>query len=134
MFSMSRSTKNFPQLKMCDNCEELFLLKCIFLLTHWCSLRHCRPLLQQNLGRGSPFTVSYQNCCKKTYMSMILIKQIIWNLYKLIMLLATIHKSSSFFSIISFINMLCPFLLYLEVVALVSYSVLHILPYFDFES
>ena len=30
MFSMSRSTKNFPQLKMCDNCEELFLLKCIF--------------------------------------------------------------------------------------------------------
>jgi hypothetical protein len=27
---MSRSTKKFPQLKMCDNCEELFLLKCIF--------------------------------------------------------------------------------------------------------
>jgi hypothetical protein len=22
--------KNFPQLKMCDSCEELFLLKCIF--------------------------------------------------------------------------------------------------------
>jgi hypothetical protein len=33
MFSMSRSTKKFPQLKMCDNCEELFLLKFIFLLT-----------------------------------------------------------------------------------------------------
>jgi hypothetical protein len=28
------------------------------------SLRHCRPLLQKkNLGRGSPFNVSYQNCC-----------------------------------------------------------------------
>ena len=26
--------KMSPQLKMCDNCEELFLLKCIFLLTH----------------------------------------------------------------------------------------------------
>jgi hypothetical protein len=26
-----------------------------------CSLRHCRPLLQNNLGRGSPFNVSYQN-------------------------------------------------------------------------
>ena len=37
-----------------------------------CSPRHCRPLLQKNLSRGSPFNVSYQNCCKKTYMSMIL--------------------------------------------------------------
>ena len=37
-----------------------------------CSLCHCRPLLQTNLGRGSPFNVSYQNCCKKTFMSMIL--------------------------------------------------------------
>jgi hypothetical protein len=27
---------------------------------------------QKKLGRGSPFNVSYQNCCKKTYMSMIL--------------------------------------------------------------
>jgi hypothetical protein len=26
-----------------------------------CSLRHRRPLLQKNLGRGSPFNVSYQN-------------------------------------------------------------------------
>jgi hypothetical protein len=26
---------------------------------------YCRPLLQKNLGRGSPFNVSYQNCCKK---------------------------------------------------------------------
>jgi hypothetical protein len=24
----------------------------------------------KNLGRGSPFNVGYQNCCKKTYMSM----------------------------------------------------------------
>jgi hypothetical protein len=30
------------------------------------------PLLQKNLGMGSPFNVSYQNCCKKTFMSMIL--------------------------------------------------------------
>jgi hypothetical protein len=37
-----------------------------------CSLCHCRPLLQKNVGRGSPFNASYQNCCKKTYMSMIL--------------------------------------------------------------
>jgi hypothetical protein len=35
-----------------------------------CSLRHCRPLLQKNVGRGSPFNVSYHNCCKKTDMSM----------------------------------------------------------------
>ena len=26
---------------------------------------HCRPPLQKNLGRGSPFNVSYQHCCKK---------------------------------------------------------------------
>jgi hypothetical protein len=32
-----------------------------------CSLCHCRPLLQKNLGRGSPFNVSYQNCCKKKH-------------------------------------------------------------------
>jgi hypothetical protein len=25
------------------------------------------PLLQKNLGRGSPFNVSYQNCCKKKH-------------------------------------------------------------------
>jgi hypothetical protein len=25
-----------------------------------------RPPLQKNLGRGSPFNVSYQHCCKKT--------------------------------------------------------------------
>jgi hypothetical protein len=37
-----------------------------------CSLHHCRPLLQKNVGRGSPFNVSYQNCCKKTDMSMTL--------------------------------------------------------------
>jgi hypothetical protein len=29
------------------------------------SLRHCRPPLQENLGRSSPFNVSYQHCCKK---------------------------------------------------------------------
>jgi hypothetical protein len=27
--------------------------------------RHCRPPLQKKLGRGSPFNVSYQHCCKK---------------------------------------------------------------------
>jgi hypothetical protein len=31
-----------------------------------CSLRHCRLFLQKKLGRGSPFNVSYQNCCKIT--------------------------------------------------------------------
>jgi hypothetical protein len=29
------------------------------------SPRHCRPLLQKNLGKGSPFNVSYQNYLKK---------------------------------------------------------------------
>jgi hypothetical protein len=76
---------------MCDNSEELFLLKCIFLCCYYmysspgytcnnnmsikldnfgkknnkCSPRHCRPLLLKNLGRGSSFNVNYQNCCKK---------------------------------------------------------------------
>jgi hypothetical protein len=31
--------------------------------------RHCRPLLQKNLGRGSPLNVSYKNCCQKTYVN-----------------------------------------------------------------
>jgi hypothetical protein len=30
-----------------------------------CSPHHCRPLLQKFLGKGSPFNVSYQNCCRK---------------------------------------------------------------------
>ena len=34
-----------------------------------CSPRHCRPLLQKNLGRVSPFNASYQNCCKKKYVN-----------------------------------------------------------------
>jgi hypothetical protein len=35
MFSMSRSTKNIPTIgNVRQLCEELFLLKCIFLLTH----------------------------------------------------------------------------------------------------
>ena len=34
-------------------------------LDNKCSLHHCRPLLQKKLGRGSPFNVSYQNCCKE---------------------------------------------------------------------
>ena len=34
-----------------------------------CSLRHCRLFLQKKLGRGSPFNVSYQNFCKKTYVN-----------------------------------------------------------------
>jgi hypothetical protein len=64
MFSMSRSTKHFPQLKMCVNCVKSYSSK-----NNKCSPRHCRPLLQKNLGRGSPFNVSYQNCCKNIYVN-----------------------------------------------------------------
>jgi hypothetical protein len=34
-----------------------------------CSPRYCRPPLQKILGRGSPFNVSYQHCCKKNICS-----------------------------------------------------------------
>jgi hypothetical protein len=47
MFSMSRSTKKFPQLKMWDNCEELFLLKCIFLLTLWPNIRFLSSIVAE---------------------------------------------------------------------------------------
>jgi hypothetical protein len=55
--------KKVPQLKMSDNCEELLKLDNF---GQKIALVIADPLSKNNLGRGSPFNVSYQHYCKKT--------------------------------------------------------------------